>query len=266
MTFTDELMAELMNRLPRDVCLDVLRATLIRSRDSLLAYSGRNRRSDAYKAQMLACNMAARIGVLPKEKDTLLSESAEDITVEPLEGGQDEFATLADDIPEFKQYASVFKQYPYVELKDVPGLGQLVVLGFCSGRGKTSNKLYRRNCLLVMPDGKRINFRELGSAIGVLQDTGPDGIHYTIKAVPYADGMAVKFWTNLIGERDVPDQYRYLFLHGVPIPSIMPMETEVQWETHQHKYRAEKDAEAKRQALEADIAPAPITILKKKAE
>lgn len=263
---TDEIMAELVQRLPREVCIEALRNALTRAQEQLAKGTARNRRSDAYKALKLIRHMANRLRPLPDDFAVQLGEkSATEVVTEGMTVDAEDFATLADDLPEFKQFASVFNSYPYLELKDVPGFGLLVVLGYCSGRGKTSNKLYRRNCILAMPDGKRINFKDIGSAIGVLQETGPDGTHYTIKAIPYANGMGVKFWTNLIGERDVPDQYRYLFLYsGFKGPShlfqpiVRKMTSEAKWETLQHEHRMIKQQEAERNATAADIAPAPL--------
>lgn len=258
---TDELMAELVKRLPREACLDVLRASLTRAQERLGTGSARNRRSDTYKALKLTRSMADRLRPLPDDFALLLGEkTAAEVPMEgmTIDSSVEEFANITEDLPEFKQFASVFKHYPYSELRDTPGFGKLLVLGYCSGRGRHSNKLYRRNCILVSPDGQKTNFKNIGSAIGVLQDTGPDGTHYTIKAVPYADGMAVKFWTNIIGEGDVKDQYRYEFLYNHSNPHYgvahEMLRTEVEWETRHHEYRAKKA----RQAIEADIAPAPL--------
>ncbi len=256
---TDELMAELVLKLPRETCLEVLRNALTRAQEQLAKGTARNRRSDAYKALKLIRHMASRLRPLPDDFSVLLGEkSATEVVTEgmTIDSSVEEFANLTDDLPEFKHFASVFQNYPYYEIRNTPSFGQLLVLGYCSGRGKTSNKLYRRNCLLITPEGKRMNFREMGSAIGVPQETGPDGTHYTIKAVPYADGMAVKFWTNIIGEGDVPDQYRYRFFGA--FSASRHFNTEVEWETYQHKYRADREAEAKRVALEADIDPTPL--------
>jgi hypothetical protein len=258
-------MAELVLKLPRETCLEVLRNALSRAQNQLAKGSARNRRSDAYKALKLVRHMANRLRPLPDDFSVLLGEKSasevvtEGMTIDP--EPEEDFATLADDLPEFKQFASVFRQYPYCEVKDTPGFGKLLVLGYCSGRGKHSNKLYRRNCLLITPEGRRMNFREIGSAIGVPQETGPDGTHYTIKAVPYTDGMAVKFWTNIIDEGDVQDQYRYWFFSTPREGDTWVryhFDTEVAWETHQHKYRSEKEAKAKRLGPETDIAPAPL--------
>ncbi len=268
--FLDEFMAELVQKLSKEVCSEVLQATLLRSQDRLLAQNVRNRRSDAYKARVIAHKMVERLRPIPPGLAVLVGEVAADQA--PVEGmtvdksDEDDFATITEDLPDFKQFASVFKQYPYFEIRDVPSLGKLLVLGYCSGRGRTTNKLYRRNCTLVMPDGRRTGFRQMASAIGNPDDTGPDGTHYMIKAVPYVDGMALKFWTNLIGERDVPDQYRYLVLstHEEHTPNervvAIHLANEVAWETYQHKYRTQQEAKARRQATEADIAPAPLGI------
>lgn len=248
--FTDEFMAELVQRLPREACSEIVQKALLRSQDRLMAQTVRNRRSDVYKAVLMARKMAERLQPVPSELAVLLGDKSADeapiegMAVEPaIPEPEDDFANLADDLPDFKQFASVFKQYPYVEYRETASFGKLLVLGYCSGRGKQSNKLYRRNCILVTPEGRRQGFKDIGSAIGVPQETGPDGTHYTIKAVPFADGLAVKCWTNIIGEGDVPDQYRYLVVNVEnDLASMTSFNTEVSWETYQYSRNLARQA------------------------
>jgi len=216
--FTDELMAELVQKLPKDVLTSTLQTVLLRSQEKLLGSKVRNRRSDAYKAVLLARALANHVRPIPDELAVLLHEKdAAEVPMEGMDVGpavvtpEEDFAANID-IPEFKQYASVFNKYPYMEVRDTENYGTLLVLGYCSGRGRTSNKLYRRDCIVVNPEGRRMGFKDLGSAIGVLSDVGPDGTHYTIKAIPYESGVGLKFWTNIVGEGDLHDQYRYLIL------------------------------------------------------
>jgi hypothetical protein len=229
--FTNELMAELVQKLPKETCVNILRKTLLQSQNKLLAQKVRNRRSDAYKAMLLARTLASHIKPVPDDLAVLLGEKSADEV--PMEGMQiDEDFVSGLDIPEFKQYASVFDTYPYLEVRDTTSYGKLLVLGYCSGRGRQSNKLYRRNCTVVRQSGLKQGFRDLGSAIGVLSNEGPDGTHYTIKAIPFEEGIGVKFWTNLVGEGDIQDQYRYLLLGVVSADGrvrIHKAPNEVKW-------------------------------------
>jgi hypothetical protein len=210
-----------------------------------MAQTSRNRRSDVYKAVLVARGMAERLSPISDDLALLLGVGEKTADQVPVEGmvveqppatPEDDF-TVNLDIPEFKQYASVFNQYPYVEVRETESFGRLVVLGYCAGRGKHTNKLYRRNCTIVHPDGRRQGFKDIGSAIGVLKDTGPDGTHYTIKAIPYKDYLAVKCWTNIVGEGDLPEMYRYLLIGE---SAITQCSTEATWESLLAQHRGDR--------------------------
>lgn len=255
--FTDELMAELVQKLPKDVLASTVQTVLLRSQEKLLASKVRNRRSDAYKAVLLARALANHVRPIPEELAVLLGEkNAADVTLEGMEVGpavvpfEEDFA-LNIDIPEFKQFTSVFSKYPYMEVRETESYGTLLVLGYCSGRGRETNKLYRRNCIVVSPEGRRTGFKDLGSAIGVLSDIGPDGTHYTVKAIPYESGTGLKFWTNLVGEGDLHDQYRYLFLHTeFGMRTATTCNNEPSWEGRLAVHKAQRKT--------VDIAPEPL--------
>lgn len=232
--FQDEFMAELVQKLPKEDLASLIQGALLRSQDRLMAQTVRNRRSDAYKAVLLARGLAERLRPIPPALAVLLGEMdaskapVEGMTVEPAVADPEEDFAANIDIPEFKQYASVFNTYPYVEVRETESYGRLLVLGYCSGRGRHSNQLYRRNCVIVRPNGRRQGFRDLSSVLGVLSDVGPDGTHYTIKAIPYEAKTAVKCWTNLVGKGDIPDQYRYMIFGK---KTVTTYSTEAAWES-----------------------------------
>lgn len=237
--FTDELMSQLVLKLPKEECASLLQNSLTRAQERLLAQTVRNRKSDAYKAELIVRRMAERVRPLPESLATLLGEKP----VEPIVATappEDDFAADID-IPEFKQYSDVFCTYPYWLIRKTEQYGTLLVLGYSSGLGRESKKLFRRNCLVVMPDGRRINFRHLVSTIGVLTQKGPDDTHYTIKAIPLVDGMGIKFWTNIIKEGDLLNQYRYIICdRGFgTLSGAVNHPSEAAWEEALGKYRVE---------------------------
>lgn len=220
-TFNDELMAELTKALDHEALNRVLTRALVRSQDRLLAQPVRNRKSDAYKARLLVKGMVGHLDEVSEELSALLgtkeASEAPDMGADELENDFVE----GINIPTFQEYQDVFDQYPHVTIKKGTPHGDLLVLGYCSGRGKHSGKLYRRNCVVSMPSGAKLGFRELASTIGVLTGKGPDDTHYTIKAIPYVDGIGVRFWTNIVGEGDQSAYYRYLFFdQNIPVRSF----------------------------------------------
>jgi len=233
--FNDELMAALTQKLSKEQCAGILSSVLLRSKERLLSQTVRNRRSDAYKAELLARKMADRIRPIPDELAVLLGEKSAD-TVESADmtvqaHNPDEDFAQKIDIPTFDQYKDVFDHYPYVKVRHHTPYGPLVVVGYCSGRGLNSDKLYRRNCMVSMPDQRKVGFKDLVSSIGMLSNTGPDGTRYKIKAVPFTGVIGVRCWTNYIGEGDVLSLYRYVagFYDGGRY-AMLPYTTETEWE------------------------------------
>lgn len=233
--FVDELVQELLKKLPKDACDEVLRKTLVGAQKRLLAQEVRNRRSDAYKAILVARTMAERLKPVSSDLSSLLGEGpTTDENVEPAVPEPEEDFAAGLEIPTYAQFSRVFDQYPYVMLDESTSFGKLIILGYLSGRGKTSNKLFRRNCVVVFPDGRRKSFNDLLSMIGFLRSPPTiDGSQPSLKGIPYADGIGVKCWTNVVGEGDREDQYRYLLFTQ---NGVQHFKLETAWERAMHEY------------------------------
>jgi hypothetical protein len=253
--FADELAQELLKKLPREACDELLRRTIIRSQERLLAQDVRNRKSDAYKATLVARTMAARLAPISADLQVLLGEGAPEesdgISTESGAPTPEEDFVAGIEIPTFAQFSHVFDQYPYVRVEESPSLGRLLILGYLSGRGRVTNKLFRRNCTVVFPDGRRKSFNDLVSVIGFLRSPPTiDGSQPSLKGIPYVPGIGVKFWTNIVGEGDDRGQYRYLLFTE---NSSQTFTTEPAWEIALHKYKADRSRAQTSEASSAQL-------------
>lgn len=234
---TDELLTELLRRLPEDQVTAALAAACDNAQRRTTV-----KRHIRYKCQRFFRRLTERFGTVPDELAVavglqgpqlqlqLPTTAPEEVAapVEPqaepsealneYELALERFAPLeanpqdpteeflkAFDVPGFDDFKSVFESYPYVKVVSRPGYDQLLVLGYASATN-SKGQLVRRNLAV-----NEVMFNDLTSIFGHLRRKNGD-IHQHIKVLTYRPGTLIRCWTNVRDVGDRLDQSRFLHL------------------------------------------------------
>lgn len=228
----DELMTELLRRVPEHDIADVLRNACFNAE-----HRTRDNRHMRYKCQRFFRRLVLRLSNLPEDLAVVVGITKPspqlqlpDMSVETSPTEHNEYEEALDrmaaedeqaeeapesepseddlwahlDIPEFDDFKQVFDSYPYVCRLVRKGHGPLLVLGYASGRHRKTSELIRRNCAL-----NEVPFNSVVSILGLFKRQVGD-IHQHVKVVKYRPGLVLRSWTNIQGQGDRPDMYRYL--------------------------------------------------------
>lgn len=247
----DELMTELLRRIPESELADILRNACYNAE-----HREQHDRHMRYKCQRFFRRLALRLAKLPPDlavtvgiekpgahislpdmsaepaneyEEALVRMALEDVQQEAAEEEEEEMdadaAPESDDdlwehldIPEFDDFKDVFQRYPYAQMMSRPGYGRLLVLGYASGRHRQSNALIRRNLAV-----NEQPFNKIVSILGLFKRK-EGNVHQHIKVVKYRPGMVVRAWTNVQGEGDRADLYRYLVCQQSDIEPVSQAE------------------------------------------
>lgn len=233
----DELMTELLRRIPENELADILRNACYNAE-----HREQHDRHMRYKCQRFFRRLALRLAKLPEDlaitvglqppgtavlpdltaeapneyEEALVRMALEDVQQEAAEEqaaneSDDEEAPASDDdlwehldIPEFDDFKDVFQHYPYACVMSRPGYGRLLVLGYASGRHRQTNALIRRNLAV-----NETPFNKIVSILGLFKRK-EGNVHQHIKVVTYQPGTVIRAWTNVQDEGDRKDLYRYM--------------------------------------------------------
>lgn len=224
----DELMTELLRRVPEENLADALRVATVNAEKR-----SRKGRHGKYKTQRFFRKAAERLVNIPDDLAIVVGMKDADpqlelpmspapssaIMVDDEQTEFDAFLTEAAapkvddifdiDVPTFDTFKHVFDSYPYACIHEDMREGKLLVIGYASGRN-ADGKLLRRNCVLVRPDGTEHSFNDLSSVFGTLSRKGV--LHQHIKVLPLPAGCGLRFWTNMAGVGDILDQNRFVYV------------------------------------------------------
>ncbi len=192
--------------------------------------------------KLLVLSMLEECGEVPESLSlrvlgTPTISASEMVRVEP-EGTTEEdpeeetllFEPALLEVPTYEDFKYIFKSYPHIDIRDFNG-EQCLILGYASSM-KPDSKTYRNNCHVEYPGKEGLSFKDLFSPHACNLKSQDDIHHRWIKIIPAVEGVSIRFWINIKGEKDQVDSSRFIIVEN---GKLVPYKTRYEWASNKQR-------------------------------